>query len=106
MEKLTMNKLFAPAAALLLATLAVPAQAADIARGETLHGSQCVACHAARFGDKGAEIYTRDNRRIKDFSALQRQVNRCKDNLKIVWFDEDVTDVVEYLNQTYYRFPQ
>lgn len=78
--------------------------AADGQRGEQLHNSQCIACHASRFGDNGAEIYTRPNRRVQSFEGLQRQVNRCKNNLQIVWFDEDVADVVEYLNRQYYKF--
>ncbi len=81
-------------------------QAADWQRGEQLHNSQCIACHASRFGDNGAEIYTRPNRRVQSFEGLQRQVNRCKNNLQIVWFDEDVADVVAYLNRTYYKFEQ
>jgi mono/diheme cytochrome c family protein len=94
------------AASLLSILFAGTAQAADAARGETLHNSQCVACHAARFGNNGSEIYTRENRRVRDLAGLHRQVNRCKNNLEITWFDEDVADVVEYLNHTYYRFEQ
>lgn len=81
-------------------------QAADADRGEQLHNSQCIACHASRFGDNGAEIYTRTNRRVQSFEGLQSQVNRCKNNLQIVWFDEDVADVVAYLNRQYYKFEQ
>ena len=81
-------------------------QAADWKRGEKLHNSQCIGCHASRFGDNGAEIYTRANRRVQSFEGLQRQVNRCKNNLEITWFDEDVADVVAYLNRQYYKFEQ
>jgi mono/diheme cytochrome c family protein len=77
---------------------------ADIARGKKLLNEQCVSCHAARFGNNGADIYTRENRRIHDLDGLRKQVNRCKDNLSITWFDDDVNDVVEYLNATYYHF--
>lgn len=79
-------------------------QAADLQRGEQLHNSQCTACHASRFGNDGADIYTRANRRVQSLDGLQRQVDRCKNNLQIVWFDEDVADVVEYLNNRYYKF--
>lgn len=84
--------------------LASTVQAANFQRGEQLHNNQCTACHAARFGNNGAEIYTRPNHRVQSFEGLQRQVNRCKNNLEITWFDEDVADVVEYLNQQYYKF--
>jgi len=79
--------------------------AADASRGATLHNEQCMGCHAARFGDGGNEIYTRKNRRVTSLAGLQKQVNRCKNNLQIVWFDEDVADVAAHLNATFYKFP-
>ncbi|MCW8919167.1 MAG: cytochrome c [Gammaproteobacteria bacterium] len=82
------------------------AVAADASRGARLHGEQCVTCHAARFGNHGNDIYTRADRRVQSLHGLQQQVNRCKNNLQIVWFDEDVNDVVDHLNTTHYRFPQ
>ena len=90
---------------LLAATLfTTSASAADASRGATLHNEQCMGCHAARFGDGGNEIYTRANRRVTSLPGLQKQVNRCKNNLQIVWFDEDVADVTEHLNATFYKF--
>lgn len=79
--------------------------AADASRGAQLHNEQCTTCHAARFGNNGNDIYTRPDRRVTSLPALQKQVNRCKNNLQIVWFDEDVADVVEHLNSTIYKFP-
>jgi hypothetical protein len=87
-------------------SFASASRAADWQRGEQLHNSQCISCHAARYGDDGTGIYTRADRRIKSFEGLQRQVNRCKDNLQITWFDEDVADVVDYLNRNFYKFEQ
>ncbi len=80
--------------------------AADASRGATLHNEQCIACHAARFGNNGNDIYTRADRRVSSLAGLQKQVNRCKNNLQIVWFDEDVADVTTHLNATFYKFPQ
>jgi cytochrome c2 len=94
-------------ALLLLGSLAAPhVSAADASRGAQLHNEQCVACHAARFGNQGSDIYTRNDRRVESLPGLSQQVNRCKNNLQIVWFDEEVNDVVEYLNATHYRFPK
>jgi cytochrome c2 len=87
-------------------SLASASQAADWQRGEQLHNSQCVTCHAARYGNNGTEIYTRADRRIQSLEGLQRQVNLCKNNLQIIWFDEDVADVVDYLNRNFYKFEQ
>ena len=36
--------------------------------------------------------------------ALQKQVRRCELNLGLKWFDDDISNVVSYLNDTYYRF--
>ena len=80
--------------------------AADASRGATLHNEQCIACHAARFGNNGNDIYTRADHRVSSLPGLQKQVNRCKNNLQIVWFDEDVANVVEHLNNTFYQFPK
>jgi mono/diheme cytochrome c family protein len=90
---------------LTLTTLSSTAYA-DAMRGKKLHDQQCIACHASRFGNNGADIYTRSDRRVTSLDGLHKQVNRCKNNLSITWFDDDVNDVVEYLNATYYKFKQ
>lgn len=101
MKKRSVSALFALMAGL---SFASAAPAADWQRGQQLHDSQCVACHASRFSDNGAAIYTRANRRVGSLDALQRQVDRCKNNLQITWFDDDVADVVAYLNRNFYKF--
>lgn len=77
---------------------------ADIERGYQLHEENCIACHASRYGNDGTEIYTRPNHRIKNLAALVKQVRRCKDNIGLTWFDDEVNDVTEYLNKTFYQF--
>jgi mono/diheme cytochrome c family protein len=99
-----MKYLFRIAALPLLLAMFAPAQAADIKKGEQLVNSQCISCHAARFGNNGSEIYTRPDRRVTSLAGLQKQVIRCRDNLKLTWFDEDVDDVVAFLNARYYKF--
>ena len=72
-------------------------QAADIDNGDDLHFTNCTGCH-------DESVYTRDNRLVKNLSRLGTQVRFCKDALELTWFDDEVEDVVEYLNQTYYHF--
>jgi mono/diheme cytochrome c family protein len=74
-----------------------PAVVADAARGKTLHDEQCMKCH-------GTEVYTRSDRFIKDRAALAKQVQRCQLSAGAQWFDDDVNDVVDYLNTTFYKF--
>jgi mono/diheme cytochrome c family protein len=102
-----MNKrLFLSLLPLLAAPLLTTSAQADAGRGETLHNQQCIACHASRFGDNGSAIYTRSDRRVTSLAGLHKQVTRCKDNLGIAWFDDEVKDVAEYLNASFYHFEE
>lgn len=80
--------------------------AADVERGERLHAQHCQGCHQGMIGGDGSTLYTRADRRVRSLPALGRQVNRCKDNLGLRLFDEEVSDIVHYLNQSYYRFEE
>jgi cytochrome c553 len=80
----------------LLAAGALPATAAAD-NGATLHQENCTSCH-----DDG--VYTRKDRRVTSLDGLKKQVQRCELSQGLKWFDEDVDDVVNYLNTTYYKF--
>lgn len=94
---------FVLAAALLFS--ATTAGAADIAHGKEIHDAHCTSCHIGMTGGDGSLIYTRKDRRVTSLSALQAQVRRCDASLEFKMFDEDIDDVVAYLNQSYYKFP-
>ncbi len=89
-----MKYLIAPLMMLLLSS---PALAQDIKNGETLHQNNCLRCH-----DSG--VYTRTNKRVTTLPKLGKQVRFCKDNLGLTWFDDEVNDVVQFLNNNYYHF--
>ena len=89
-----MNKL---ATTLLASAFAVPVHAADIDNGDDLHFENCTGCHQE-------EVYTRTNRVVTNLAHLGRQVRFCKDALNLTWFDDEVEDVIAYLNKTYYHF--
>jgi len=73
--------------------------AGDASKGETLFSNaKCLICH-------GTEAYTAPDRKINDLTALEEQVRFCDTRLNANWFDEDIHDVVAYLNQQYYKFP-
>ncbi len=72
-------------------------QAADIENGDDLHFTSCTGCH-------DESVYTRENRRVSSLPRLGTQVRFCKDSLGLTWFDDEVEDVIEYLNKTYYHF--
>ena len=75
----------------------IPAIAADPENGSKLHAENCSRCH-------DSSVYTRENRHVQSLPRLGRQVRLCKDNLGITWFDDEVNDVIHYLNTRYYKF--
>ena len=80
------------------------AQAADLDNGRTLHQGNCVACHASLTDGKPDTLYTRPNRLVTSLPGLHKQVRRCEQNLGLRWFDDEITDVAEYLNKGFYHF--
>ena len=81
---------------LVLTTATAGAETFDPA---SYHQNTCMRCH-------GTEIYTRENRRVTSFRALQAQVARCDANLGTKLFPEDLGQLVKHLNEQYYRFAQ
>ena len=71
--------------------------AVDVNAGQELHAANCTSCH-----DSG--VYTRQNRRVNSLDTLRKQVRRCERAQGLRWFDDQLESVVQYLNQTYYRF--
>ena len=76
---------------------AASVRAADIENGDDLHFENCTGCH-------DSTAYTRDNRKVQSLARLGTQVRFCKDNLGLTWFDDEVDDVIGYLNKEYYHF--
>ena len=72
-------------------------QAADSHRGKELHGQHCQRCHQS-------EVYTRAERMVENFSALRERVSQCELSNNLLWFDEEIDDVTQFLNQEYYEF--
>lgn len=77
---------------------------ADVSHGKELHDSNCTSCHISIQGGDGSGIYTRENNRIETYPALIKQVKRCRDSLGVQWPENDINDVVQYLNTTFYKF--
>ena len=98
------NKLTTAFCLILTLTAGSAAQAADIKRGKQLHNENCVKCHVSMVGGDGTGIYTREDRRIDSLEALNNQVRRCKTSLGVPWPDDQIADVVAYLNKNFYKF--
>ncbi|MBK1720645.1 c-type cytochrome [Thiocystis violacea] len=90
-------------------TLAIALSAAVVAFGllpntsaaaeevDALYQENCTKCH-------GSEVYTREDRKVTSYDGLVRQVQRCELSLQLTWFDDDIKNVADYLNQRFYHF--
>jgi len=75
---------------------AIP-QVAHGGSGKELHDANCISCH-----DSGK--YTSPDHKMKNFNQLANQVRSCDANLGVKLFDDDIDKIVNYLNDTYYKF--
>lgn len=78
-------------------TFAASSSAADIDNGAALHSESCTRCH-------DSTIYSREDKKVQGLTQLGTQVRFCKDNLGVTWFDDEVDDVIGFLNNKYYHF--
>lgn len=91
---------------LLLVVFTKSGFAADIENGKSLHDGNCINCHAKLLGGDGTAIYTREDRKMETYGALSKQVRRCRDSLGMPWPEEQIIDVITYLNQSFYHFKE
>ena len=63
----------------------------------------CQSCHTSLMGGNPDLIYTRPDRRVTSINGLRNQVTRCKTTVGVAWPEDQVEDVVEYLNTNFYK---
>ena len=69
----------------------------DVDHGKSIHDTKCMGCHDNR-------QYTRPNRIIHTFEDLHARVEFCDTASNANFSFNDIDDVVEYLNVTFYKF--
>ena len=77
-----------------------PAAAAIVeepVRGKLLYENHCQVCHAS-------VVHVRAKRRAGSIADLHQWVGRWAHELKLPWGSEEIGEVVDYLNDTYYHF--
>jgi mono/diheme cytochrome c family protein len=84
---------------LILAPLAVGAQAPAGSRGELLYSTHCIECHTV-------QMHWRALRLARDWDTLKAQVRRWQAVARLNWTEEDVDAVARHLNDTIYQFPR
>jgi mono/diheme cytochrome c family protein len=85
-------------AAAACAAVAAVAQAPAPSRGALLYETHCIACHTK-------EVHWRERKLATDWASLAAETRRWQRNIGLRWSDEEIDDVVRYLNTTIYRFP-
>lgn len=73
-------------------------------RGKEVHDKLCMSCHVGMFGGDGSGIYTRDDRRVHSLQGLEGQIGNCNHNLGFNLTKQQLANILEYLNQAYYKF--
>lgn len=70
---------------------------AEETRGAMLYSTHCAACHTS-------EIHWREKKLVTDFESLRFQVRRWQASIGQDWTEDEIADVVRYLNTAYYGF--
>jgi len=69
----------------------------DAARGAQLH-RDCVGCH-------GTEIYGPPKAKVATLDELRAETERWNDRMNPKFTEQEVEDLVAYLNASFYKFP-
>ena len=72
------------------------ALAGDPARGSLLYENHCMVCHTS-------VVHVREDRKATTRDEIRSWVERWQKELGLPWTSVDVDDVVEFLNNRYYK---
>lgn len=73
-------------------------------KGRVLHDKLCISCHVGMFAGDGSGIYTRIDRKVNSLQGLRGQIGNCNHNLGLKLTEQQLTTILDYLSQTYYKF--
>ena len=82
---------------LALPGLATEPPAAEFDRGKALYENHCTACH-------DTSVHTRNTRQVQARGDLQLYVSTWSYHAQLDWSREEINDVTDYLDRSYYRF--
>ena len=80
-----------------LASSAAAADLPDPERGRALYENHCVVCHTSK-------VHRRYPPSAIDREALRYIVRVWTEEQNLRWSEDDIRDVVEYLNRVYYQY--
>ena len=67
--------------------------------------AECVACHEQMVSGNAKVLYTRKDRRAKNYEELKQRVHYCQTQLELNWNETQTRAVVDYLAKQYYEYP-
>ena len=65
--------------------------------GKVLYQENCTKCH-------GTEVFTREDRGIKNLEGLNKRVKQCNNAVENILSDDELKFVADYLNENFYKF--
>lgn len=92
------SKLGLPVCALLLCSVSMPAMSQNGSRGQALYENQCRSCHESWAHER------KGHSAVASMQDLRRRVAAWATHSGLDWSGEEVDDVTEYLDQTFYHF--
>lgn len=66
-------------------------------RGKMLYENHCIKCH-------DSTVHIREKKKVTHRAELYAQINRWKSHLNLDWTQEEISEVAQYLEATYYSF--
>ncbi len=80
----------------MLLTQPVLAQSSPL-RGMELYENHCTACHTS-------QAHIREKHKAKSLAQIESWIRHWVKELKLPWTDEEVKEVLTYLNLRYYKY--
>ena len=70
----------------------------EVTRGHMLYENHCTSCHEST-------VYIRTKRKAKNYKEVGKWVNQRADWLNLGWSVVEKREVMQYLNERYYKYP-
>ena len=70
----------------------------EVTRGQMLYENHCTSCHEST-------VYIRTKRKATNYKEVGNWVNQFADWLNLGWGDVEKQEVMQYLNERYYKYP-
>jgi mono/diheme cytochrome c family protein len=87
-----------PVHVILLLLISVVALAAEPERGRQLYENHCTGCHESN-------AHIRATGKAGSIADIRAQIVRWRGFLELPWSNQEIDDVLNFLNEQYYHYP-